>query len=307
MVAGHVPHQATRTTEILSLHAAGHVPLMTEAGLPEIARPFATIVDSLLAQDADRRGFRNAAELARALRALPVPEEQATEPALPDAFGVLDQAKERAARWIAAMSGLTRRTKMSIGAALGAIALLVLIATLAASGHDAKAEVIVERVADAATLEIRADARQAVEAGDIPRALHGYRTLSQTDPALLERPDVIALARYLGRPNTNTGVAQAILEGADRAIVTTVLKEMFADDRSSRYLKRRCGEVLEKLGEPVDLVPLWISTLESSTECDAKRLAVERLAASDDPRASEAIAKAAKGKGCGAAAAKAAN
>jgi hypothetical protein len=320
MVAGRVPHLGTKPSEVIASQGRGSTPLMQAAKLPEAARPFAELIDLLLSNDADQRVFKDASDLAKALRlqraAAPIDEtepELETEPALaPKAKAVIAKARpliEKVKPLLAKAKPLLAQTKpliakarsiprgMQIGIAASALVLLIGVVAIASSDEP---EVVAQPVAPAAPaidpsqLAIRADAREAASANDIPRALHGYRSLASE---AFEAEDYANVVVYLGRPNTNTGVAEQILMStAPRSV--PALREAFDDDRSGRYLKRRAGEVLEKLGEDVDLIPLWIGTLESD-ECNARRLAVKRLVESNDPRAVPPLQRLAKSYSCG--------
>lgn len=285
MTSGRVPHKATRAAEVLSLQNEGAVPLKLEADLPDAAAPFCGIVDRLLAPEADARGFENASALAVALRTLPAPEEVATEPALPES-GWRDRVEPYLHKVAAYAEALPVRVRIGVAAGAAVLLLAGAIGAIASSGDEeiAAEPVVAEQRIDPALLALRERTRAAARRGDIPRALHGFRTLVRREPAAFEPLDLAVVARYLARPNSNTAVAEDILMAADRDAVIPVLRNIFEDERSSRYLKRRTGEVLEKLGQSVDLVPLWVETL-SSEQCGARKLAVRKLAESGDPRA----------------------
>jgi tRNA A-37 threonylcarbamoyl transferase component Bud32 len=314
MVAGRTPYQAKRAAEVLSLQAEGATPLMVEAGLPESARPFAELIDHLLANEPDQRGFANASELARSLRqlrAMPMPEpDTRTEPVLGDtgihpmrerATEIARQMAERAMPLIQA--AITKAKALPLKLQLGIVSatLMISLGGLLAIASGEKVTIDAQPLAaapamkiDAAQLAIRSDARDAVAKRDVPRALHGYRTLA---PEAFEDEDYQNVVAYLARPNRNTGVAESILISTAPASVPA-LQRAFEGDRSSRYLKRRAGEVLQKVGEPVDLVPLWIATLESD-ECGARKLAVRRLVESGDERAVGPLSSLGKSFSCG--------
>jgi serine/threonine-protein kinase len=328
MLAGHVPHQAKRAAEILSLQADGVPSLMAEAELPEEARPFAALIERLLAPEADQRGFKNASELAKALRQLrvmPMPDlDSRTEPALSESG--IHPVRERAKELTRVLAGQARRlaanAKPMLALALAkaqplaarakalplktqvaitaGVAIVSLSGLLAIAASDEEPAIEAQPVApaapriDPAQVSIRSDARAAAEANDVPRALHGYRSLPVE---ALEEEDYRNVVAYLGRPNSNTGVAEEILVSAAPHSVPA-LRGAFENPRAGRYLKRRSGEVLQKIGEPVDLVPLWIQTLQSD-ECNARRLAVKRLSESRDPRGIGPLTSLGKTRTCG--------
>ena len=325
MIAGKVPHQAKHAAEVLSLQAEGVPSLMTAAKLPDRARPLVELIERLLASEPEKRGFKNASELAKALRGLrtasPMAEEDSqTEPALSDAgiklrekatalwqraIPILARAKPLFARakpaFVSAKAWVMKlplKTQLAIAIGIALLSLGGLIA-IASSGEDeppveAVPVVPVAPPIDPSQIAIRTDAREAFANKDVPRALHGYRTLA---PAAFEEEDFQNVVAYLARPNTNTGVAETILINTAPSSVPA-LKAAFDDPSSSRYLKRRSGEVLEKIGEPVDLVPLYIETL-SSNECNARRLAVKRLVESGDERAVGPLTSLGKSLSCG--------
>ncbi len=312
MIAGHVPHQGTRAAEILSLASTGATPLMAAAGLPESARPFAELVDGLLAHEADRRGCRDAGELAGALRrvrSLHQPDpDSTTRPAFDRAQPFVDRALElgrtiaaRAQPLIDRARALPRRTQLA--AAAGVLGLSI-VAAVAMASNDAKvidaqpiAAAPIAEVVEPSQLALRQEARLAAQQRDVPRALYDYRTLADASAQAFEDEDYQNVVAYLARPNTNTSVAEQILLATAPDSMAQV-RAAFDDPHSSRYLKRRAGEVLEKAGEEVDLIPLWIATLQSD-ECGARKLAVRRLAASGDPRAVAPLQSLARSFGCG--------
>jgi serine/threonine-protein kinase len=287
MVAGHTPYRGAHAAEIIALQASSATPLMEAAKLPESARPFAQLVDRLLSNEPDGRGFKNASELAKALRtqraiSMSEAEDSVTEPALPSDTKPIKERAIAVTRFVVAQSKplvakAKEKTKPLVGMALAmprglrvlvAASAVVLAAGLVAmASGDGAPEIEAQPMMaqplappiDPSQVALLDDARRAFASNDVPRALHAYRSLAQ---GAFEAEDYQNVVVYLGRPNSNTGVAEQILLATAPSSVPAV-REAFDSDRSSRYLKRRAGEVLEKLGEDVDLVPLWIGTLQS--------------------------------------------
>jgi HEAT repeat protein len=74
------------------------------------------------------------------------------------------------------------------------------------------------------------------------------------------------------------------------------LRAIWKDESAGRYLRRRAGQVLVALGQDVDLVPIWIETLDSD-QCGAQQLAARELARLGDARAVAPL-QAATRRGC---------
>ncbi len=119
------------------------------------------------------------------------------------------------------------------------------------------------------------------------RSLVYYARAAKAAPAQFKRNDVRRLVRSLGYIGRSTKLAERALLRLDDDKVIKPLRKLFRSKRS-RYRRRRAGEVLQKMGHKVDLVPLWIATLGSES-CAARRLAVKRLGNTGDRRAIEPL------------------
>lgn len=174
---------------------------------------------------------------------------------------------------------------------------------IAGDGPDA----IVEPIASPEMLAKLDDARAFLKQGEKKRALDVYTEVAATHVELFGRQDLEAVVGFLSAPNRYTGTAETILVTAGARSIEP-LEESWADIRLSRYHRRRVGEVLNRVGGDVDLVPVWIETLRSQ-RCEARRLAARELGELDDPRALDDLDRLANEGGwsdCGSDAARAA-
>ena len=114
-------------------------------------------------------------------------------------------------------------------------------------------------------------------------SLSYYARAAKAAPSDFRRRDVNRLVRGLGYTGRSTKLAERALVRLSKRQVVRPLRKLFRS-KESRYRRRRAGEVLQRMGRKVDLVPVWIETLESES-CMARRLAVRRLRANGDRRA----------------------
>lgn len=136
---------------------------------------------------------------------------------------------------------------------------------------------------DPEAVEALEKARRLVDAGKGRRAIRSYGRAVYRAPDLLEAEDVQTLVRFLAMPSRGTMEAEwCLVRLGSRAM--PALRAIWNSNSRGDYHRRRAGEVMARLGHPVDLVPLWITSLNSE-RCPVRRLAVKRLQDSQDPRA----------------------
>ncbi len=147
--------------------------------------------------------------------------------------------------------------------------------------------------------EPAARARALAEAGDLDQA---FAALGP-DEAVAKSPHLLAALGALRlKDGDPAGAAEAWVKAArrDPGALTDddveALRRLWKGPRNRPLVRRRAGEALTLVGEPVDMVAFWIAQL-ARPECRAKEQAIAALAASGDPRAVPALEQAARESG----------
>ncbi len=121
----------------------------------------------------------------------------------------------------------------------------------------------------------------------------------RTDPEAVEEEDLYDLVRLLGLPGkVPEKVSSTLVEVGRRAV--PVLREAFEDPHAPVLVRRRAGEILQRLGEEVSLVEVYRRLLAHGA-CPARKEAVARLAGSTEADAARLLEEVAKSGRCGAA------